>query len=318
MPTHPIRFGIQTGQQDVTWERMCDFWQKVDAWGYDSLWAFDHFYPIFTPDPAGPCMENWTLLSALSQRTRRARIGALVNSNTYRNPCLTAKMAATLDHVSGGRLNLGLGAGWYELEHRSFGIDFKTVRGRLEALDESCQIIKDMFTKDRTTIEGKHYHVVDAVCNPKSLQKPHIPLMIGGHGEKSLLKIVAKHADMWNTMHANPAEMKRLIDVIERHGDTVGRNTDEIEKTMMMALCYNAPKEREQMISGFVASTAQITPEQARDRIMIGGKDECLDKIAQYAKVGVTHFIFSLRWPILVEEEFQAFAEEVIPEARRH
>jgi len=231
---------------------------------------------------------------------------------------LTAKMAATLDHVSGGRLNLGLGAGWYELEHRSFGIDFKTVRGRLEALDESCQIIKDMFTKDRTTIEGKHYHVVDAVCNPKSLQKPHIPLMIGGRGEKSLLKIVAKHADMWNTMHANPAEMKRLIDVIERHGDTVGRNTDEIEKTMMMALCYNAPKEREQMISGFVASTAQITPEQARDRIMIGGKDECLDKIAQYAKVGVTHFIFSLRWPILVEEEFQAFAEEVIPEARRH
>ena len=122
---------------------------------------------------------------------------------------------------------------------------------------------------------------------------------------------------MWNTIHANPTEMKRLIDVIERHGDTVGRNTDEIEKTTMMALCYKAPKEREQMISGFVASTAQITPEQARDRIMIGGKDECLDKIAQYAKVGVTHFIFSLRWPSLVEEEFQAFAEEVIPQARR-
>jgi F420-dependent oxidoreductase-like protein len=296
MTKHPIRFGFQSGQQNVTWERMRDVWGKIDAWGYDSLWAFDHFYPIFTPDPAGPCMENWMLLSALSQHTRRARIGALVNSNTYRNPCLTAKMAATLDHVSGGRLNLGLGAGWYELEHRSFGIDFKTVRGRLEALDESCQIIKGMFTQDRTTVEGKHYHVVDAVCNPKPLQKPHIPLMIGGRGEKSLLKIVAKHADMWNTMHANPAE---------------------IEKTIMMPLCYKASKEREQMISGVVASMARITLEQARDRIMIGGKDECLDKIAQYAKVGVTHFIFSLRWPILIEEEFQEFAEEVIPTVRR-
>jgi alkanesulfonate monooxygenase SsuD/methylene tetrahydromethanopterin reductase-like flavin-dependent oxidoreductase (luciferase family) len=227
-------------------------------------------------------------------------------------------MAATLDHVSGGRLNLGLGAGWYELEHRSFGIEFKTVRRRLEALDESCQIIKEMFTQDRTTVEGKHYHVVDAVCNPKPLQKPHIPLMIGGRGEKSLLKIVAKHANMWNTMHANPAEMKRLIDVIERHGDAVGRNTDEIEKTIMMPLCYKASKERERLISGGVASMARITPEQARDRIMIGGKDECLDKIAQYAEVGVTHFIFSLRWPILVEQEFQAFAEEVIPAVRRH
>jgi alkanesulfonate monooxygenase SsuD/methylene tetrahydromethanopterin reductase-like flavin-dependent oxidoreductase (luciferase family) len=225
-------------------------------------------------------------------------------------------MAATIDLLSGGRLNLGLGAGWNELEHRSFGIDFKTIGGRIEALDESCQIIKGMFTQEKTTFEGKHYRVAEAVCNPKPLQKPHIPFMIGGRGEKKLLKLVAKHADMWNTMHANPAQMKRLIEVIERHGDTVGRDTDEIEKTIMMPLCYKATQDRERMISGTVASMAQVTPDEARDRIMIGGKDQCLDKIAQYQKVGVTHFIFSLRWPILVEEEFQAFAEEVIPTAR--
>jgi F420-dependent oxidoreductase-like protein len=312
MAKHPIRFGFQSGQQNVTWERMREVWQKLDAWGYDSLWAFDHFYPIFTPDPAGACMENWTLLTALSQHTSRARIGALVNSNTYRNPCLTAKMAATLDQVSGGRLTLGLGAGWYELEHRSFGIDFKNLRGRLEALDESCQIIKGMFTRDKTSFAGRHYQVLDAVCNPKPVQKPHIPLMIGGRGEKSLLKIVAQHADMWNTMHANPIEMKGLINVIKRHGDTVGRDTDEIEKTIMMALCYKASNDREQMISQVVASLARISPQQARDRIMIGNQDECLDKIERYVKVGVTHFIFNLRWPILVEDEFQAFAEEVI------
>jgi alkanesulfonate monooxygenase SsuD/methylene tetrahydromethanopterin reductase-like flavin-dependent oxidoreductase (luciferase family) len=118
-------------------------------------------------------------------------------------------------------------------------------------------------------------------------------------------------------MHSNPAEMKRLISVIERHGDTVGRNTDEIEKTIMMPLCYNAAKDREDMIAGGVAAMARITPEQARDRMMIGGKEECLDKIDQYSKVGVTHFIFSLRWPIFVEDEFQAFAEDVIPAARK-
>ena len=316
MTQHPIRFGFQSGQQNVTWERMRDAWRKFDDWGYDSLWAFDHFYPIFTPDPAGPCMENWTLLGALSQQTRRARIGALVNGNTYRNPCLAAKMAATLDHLSGGRLNFGIGAGWNELEHRNFGIDFKTLGGRLEALEESCQIIKGMFTQERTTFAGRHYTITDAVCNPKPLQKPHIPFMIGGRGEKRLLKIVARHADMWNTMHASPSQMKRLIEVIERHGDTVGRDTDEIEKTIMMPLCYKASEDRERLICGGVASTAGITPEQARDRIMIGTKDECLDKIAQYQKAGVTHFIFSLRWPILVEDEFQRFAEEVIPAAR--
>lgn len=313
MGKHPIRFGFQSGQQNVTWERMRDVWQKLDSWGYDSLWAFDHFYPIFTPDPAGPCMESWTLLSALSQHTKRARIGALVNSNTYRNPCLTAKMAATLDQISGGRLNLGLGAGWYELEHQSFGIDFNNMRGRLEALDESCQIVTGMFTQGKTSFEGKHYRVTDAVCNPQPLQKPRIPIMIGGRGEKSLLKIVAKHADMWNTMHTNPAGMKRLVDVIERHGDTVGRDTDEIEKTIMLPLCYKATKDREQMISQTVASMAGVSADEARDRIMIGNKQECLDKIENYRKVGVTHFIFSLRWPILVEDEFQAFADEVMP-----
>jgi alkanesulfonate monooxygenase SsuD/methylene tetrahydromethanopterin reductase-like flavin-dependent oxidoreductase (luciferase family) len=225
-------------------------------------------------------------------------------------------MAATLDHLSGGRLNLGLGAGWFELEHRSFGIDFKTIPARLQALDESCQIIKGMFTEDKFTLHGRHYDVIDAMCNPKPVQKPHIPLLIGGHGEKVLLKIVARHADMWNTGNADAAEMKRLIGVIERHCDTVGRDADQIEKSVMMAMCYKAPRQREEMITGLVSMMAQTTPELARDRIMIGSRQECLDKIEQYARAGVTHFIFMQAWPMIVEEEIQAFAEEVIPAVR--
>jgi F420-dependent oxidoreductase-like protein len=312
MPTHPIRFGIQTGQQDCTWERMRDFWQKVDAWGYDSLWAFDHFYPIFVPDPHGPCMESWTLLGALSQHTKRARIGAMVNGNTYRNPALTAKMAATLDQICGGRLNLGLGAGWFELEHNSLGFDFKTLPQRLEALDESCQIIKGMFSQDKTTLRGKHYDVVDAVCNPKPVQQ-NVPLMIGGHGERVLLKIVAQYADMWNMTNADAAEMRRLIGIIERHADTVGRDADQVEKTLMLAMAYNPPKQRDEMLNGLIAMMAQTTPDKARERIVIGSKQECIDRIESFIKAGVTHFIFMQVWPMIVDDEVQAFAEEVIP-----
>jgi len=316
MPTHPIRFGIQTGQQGTSWEQMRDFWQKCDAWGYDSLWAFDHFYPIFVPDPSGPCMESWTLLGALSQHTKRARIGALVNGNTYRNPCLTAKMTATLDQISGGRVNLGLGAGWFELEHQSLGFDFKTVPGRLEALDESCQIIKSMFANDKTTLHGKHYNVVDAVCNPKAIQK-NVPLMIGGHGERVLLKIVAKHADMWNMTNADAAEMKRLIGVIERHADTVGRDSDLVEKTLALSMVYNAPKQREEIMTGLIAMMSQTTPDKARERMIIGNKQECIDRIEEFIKAGVTHFLFMQLFGAIVEDEVQAFAEDVIPVFRK-
>jgi len=312
---HPIRFGIQTGQQNVTWEELCQLWEKSDAWGYDSLWVFDHFYPIFVPDPTGPCMEGWTLLSALSQRTKRARIGALVNGNTYRNPCLTAKMAATLDVISGGRLNLGIGAGWYELEHQSFGIDFKTIPGRLQALNESVEIIKGMFTQDKTTLKGRHYQVSDAVCNPKPLTTPHPPIMIGGQGERTLLKIVARHADMWNST-GDADRMRHLINVINRHGDTVGRNTDEIEKTMMIALCYRAPKEREQMVMQLIGMMNQKSPDEVRQQIMIGDKQECMDTIERYSRAGVTHFIFMQMAPYHLDD-IQRFAEDVIPAFRQ-
>jgi F420-dependent oxidoreductase-like protein len=313
MPRHPIRFGIQTGQQNVAWADMLDLWRKADAWGYDSLWNFDHFFPIFV-DPNGPCLEGWTTLAALGQATTRARIGHLVNGNTYRNPCVLAKMAATLDHVTNGRLNLGIGAGWFELEHRAFGIDFKTVRGRLEALDEACQILKGMFTGERFSLAGKHYTVQDAMGLPRPVQDPHPPIMIGGSGEKVLLRIVAQHADMWNST-GSAERLAHLISVIRRHGDAVSRDTEQIEKTVMMPLCYRGGTEREETVTRLIAAMQQCSPEEARARIMIGSKDECLETVARYAAAGVTHFIFMLFQPVFADE-VQAFAEDVAPAAR--
>ena len=314
MANHPVRFGIQTGQQMVEWAQMLDLWQKADRWGYDSLWNFDHFYPIFV-NPEGPCLEGWTTLAALAQATRRARVGTLVSGNTYRHPSVTAKMAATLDHISGGRLNLGIGAGWFELEHRNMGFDFKTVPKRLAALDEACQIIKSMFTQPRTTLHGKQYEVTDVIGLPKPVQQPYPPIMIGGTGEKVLLKIVAKHADMWNAS-GSVERMAHFIEVIRRHGDAVRRDTDQIEKTVMIAFAYNANPERQQFVCNLIAGMTGSTPEAARKSIIIGSKQECLDTIDRYSKVGVTHFIFMLMPPDH-RDELQAFAENVIPAARK-
>lgn len=311
--SHPVRFGIQTSQQNVTWSAMLDLWQKAEAWGYDSLWNFDHFFPIFV-DPNGPCLEGWTTLAALGQATKRARIGHLVNGNTYRNPCVLAKMAATLDHVTNGRLNLGIGAGWFELEHRAFGIDFKTVRGRLEALDEACRILKGMFNGEHLSFEGKHYTVENALGLPVPVQKPHPPIMIGGSGEKVLLRIVAEHADMWNTS-GDAARLGHLVDVIRRHGDAVGRDTAQIEKTVMMPMCYGGGSEREKFMVQLIAGMQQCTPDEARRRIMMGSRDECLETVARYGKAGVTHFIFMAFQPVF-PDELQAFAEDVAPAAR--
>jgi len=313
MAGHPIRFGIQTGQQGVEWSQMLDLWRKADAWGYDSLWNFDHFYAIFMP-PESPCLEGWTTLAALAQATSRARVGTLVSGNTYRHPCVTAKMAATLDHVSGGRFNLGIGAGWFELEHRAFGIDFKTVGARLAALDEACRIIKSMLTEERTTFHGVHYTVTDALGFPKPVQRPRPPIMIGGRGERVLLRIVAEHADMWNS-YGHAEQMRQLIDVIRRHGDAVGRDPDQIEKTVVMPLCYRASKEREQFVCAVAAAMDQSSPDEVRGRIMIGDAQECLDTIERYSRVGVTHFLFMTFAPY-VEEEMQRFAEEIIPQVR--
>ena len=224
-------------------------------------------------------------------------------------------MAVTLDHLSDGRFILGLGAGWFEQEHRSLGFEFQPILERLHALDEACQIIKAMLTEGRASFHGSHYEIADAICSPKPIQRPRPPLMIAGRGENVLLKIVAEHADMWNTQ-GNPEQMKRLIEVIRRHADRVQRDTDEIEKTVVITLCYSPSREQEEEAIGFTAMIGRTSAEEARKQMMIGDKQECLDKIELYCRAGVTHFIFMLREPF-EPDGISRYADEVIAFARK-
>ena len=279
---HPIRFGIQTPQQNSnTWEEMRSLWQEVDTLGFDTAWVFDHFLPIFS-DPTGPCMEGWTALSALAMATHTVRLGIMVTGNTYRNPAVLAKIATTVDIISGGRLILGMGGGWFEREHDAFGLPFPSVGERLGRLDESLTLMKQLWTQDTTSFAGKYYQLQDAPFLPKSVQKPHPPILVGASGEQVALGIVARHADMWNTFGSPDVFLHKIARLTE-HCQRIGRDPDTIEKSVLV--------------------TGMFAPEKAREQV------------EEYVAAGVTHIIFSVVAP-QDRQAMQRFAQDVIPAFR--
>lgn len=225
-----VTFGIKTPPQRTTWNEMLDIWRAVDDIDvFASAWNFDHFYPLRV-ETDGPCLEAWTTLTALAQATSRIRIGAMVNGMHYRHPAITANMAASLDIISGGRLNLGLGAGWYELESEAYGIELGTMKERMDRFDEGVEVIVSLLTQEHTTFNGQFYHLANARCEPKGPQQPHPPIVIGGKGRKRTLRTVARYAQMWDSI-ATPGEFKELQDVLAEHCQEVGRDVSEITKS---------------------------------------------------------------------------------------
>ena len=177
---------------------MVALWQELDTLGFDSAWVFDHFLPIFS-DPTGPCLEGWTALSALAMVTHNVRIGVLVTGNTYRHPAVLAKDGHDTGHYQSRATNLGLGAGWFALEHETFGIPFPPVTERLQRLDEALTVIGRLWREECVTFHGRYYHLNDARLNPRPIQLPHPPVLVGATGERVALRIVAQHANMWNS-----------------------------------------------------------------------------------------------------------------------
>jgi F420-dependent oxidoreductase-like protein len=270
--------------------------REAEASGFDTVLVMDHFYqlPMLGP-PENEMLECYTLLSALAQHTDRVRLSALVTGNTYRNPALLAKELTTLDHVSGGRAQLGIGAGWFELEHDSLGFEFGTFTDRFERLEEALQIIKGMLAGERPAVEGRWYHVTDAINSPAPLSK--IPVMIGGGGERKTLRLVAQYADESNLICA-PNEVPRKLDALAKHCETLGRERAEIVVTVQGNACV-APTHDQALaeVDAFLASrgidVGSMNADDAqriRSMITLGDPDEIGEIFAARLIDGVDGF----------------------------
>lgn len=231
-----MQFGIKTPPQHCAWQDMVAIWQATDEIPvFSSCWNFDHFYPL-VGDETGACMEAWVTLSALAAMTKRVRIGCMVNGAPYRHPAVIANMAATLDIVSDGRLNLGLGAGWHEGECAAYGIDLLPIGQRMDRFEESVQIVRSLLREETTSFNGTYYALTDARCEPKGPQRNGPPIIIGGGGEKRTLRIAARYADHWNLPFASPEQFHAKYDVLQQHCAAVGRDISEIECSVQVAL----------------------------------------------------------------------------------
>jgi F420-dependent oxidoreductase-like protein len=223
-----MRFAFKTSPQNTTWGDMLAVWKEADGIElFESGWTFDHFYPIFS-DSAGPCLEGWVTLTALAQATRRLRLGTLVTGIHYRHPAVLANMAATLDIVSAGRLELGIGAGWNEEESGGYGIELGGPAERSDRFEEACQVIVSLLTQQTTDFAGKYYQLTGARCEPKPVQQPHPPLVIGGSGERRTLRTAARFAQHWNFVGGPPEEFARKRDVLYAHCHDIGRDPKQI------------------------------------------------------------------------------------------
>jgi len=229
------RHAIKTPPHHDTWQAFRDTWVEADGIDvFESAWNWDHFYPL-APPYDGPNLEGWTMLAALAQATSRLRIGAMVNGMHHRHPAVTANMAATVDVVSDGRLELGMGAGWNEMESSAYGIELGTLKQRFDRFDEGIEIIRSLLDNTVTNFEGEYFTVTDAWCEPKPVQS-RLPLVIGGKGRKRTLRTVARWADQWDmTFPATPDEWSELDAVLRAHCDEVGRDQGEITRSVHLA-----------------------------------------------------------------------------------
>ena len=250
-----LRFGIHSGQQNAaSFDDYLAIWRFAEEVGLDWASVFDHFQPIQS-DPTGPCFEGFTLLAAMAAHTTRLACGIIVSGVTYRHPAVLANMATTIDHVSGGRMELGIGAAWNDDEHREYGIAFPRIGVRMDMLDEACHVLRALWTEPRANFAGAHYTLTEARNEPKPLQK-RMPLWIGGAGEKRTLRIVAEHATGWNTFFGDIDAYRHKLDVLERHCEAVGRDPGEIRKQIVIRADIAAGQTSEQLVEALLAHRA--------------------------------------------------------------
>lgn len=310
-----IRFGIKTTPIGTSWDELLRTWQLAERLGFDSAYLYDHLMP-----PSGvrsaTCYESWTTLSALAARTARLRVGILVTANTYRPPALVAKMAATLDVICGGRLDLGLGAAWFEPDHRGYGIPFPKTAERIHRLEEACRLIRLLWTQPVTTFAGTYYTLDEAYCEPKPLQRPHPPILLGGGGEQLTLRVVARQADAWNIFQVSPEGFAHKARLIDAYCEQAGRDTQAIDKSINAVIAMGADATDAERVLRRLAARRGEDPEFARQTMLTGTAAQVQDRVGAYIAAGAEHVVLSLQAPYETEQ-LERFAAEVIPAFRR-
>ena len=300
-----MRFAFWPGPQQP-WSDVVSLARHVESTGWDGIYLADHFMPD-GEDTSGEWTEAWTTLAALAATVPRIRLGTLVAGNTYRHPAVLAKMVANIDHISGGRVVLGLGSGWQENEHTAYGIPFYSVRERLDRLDEACTLIRSLFENESTSFQGKHYQLVAAPLEPKPIQSP-VPLLIGGGGERVTLRIAAKHATEWNVW-GTPETMRKKGEILARHCADIGRDPSEIEHSAVALLFLSDDK----------ASADNIRKNLRGRPMIVGNAAEVRDIVLEYKDAGVDELIvpdFTLGRGERKLAILDQFIQEIAPVAR--
>lgn len=269
------------------YETMTHVAQEAEALNYHSIWLFDHFHTVPAPTQE-VTFECWTSTAALARDTKRVRIGQMVTCNGYRNPALMAKMASTVDVLSHGRLDFGIGAGWYEHEYLAYGYDYPDAPERLRYLREALQVILAMWTQEEATFEGKYYRVRGAINQPKGAQKPHIPLLIGGSGEQVTLRLVARYGDACNISNADIPVLEHKLSVLKSHCDEIGRDYESIKRTLLIN-CTIGETEQEAFEKLPPSSRNQL--DTLRLQSLFGTPEMIRKRLAEYEEAGVQEVI---------------------------
>jgi len=273
-----MRFGIDLAQQRMEWDELLERARLCEKLGFEGLWGFDHFQPMYGSGP-GNCFEGMATLAALAASTTTIRIGLLVTGVTYRHPSVLCAQAVTVDHVSHGRLDLALGAAWFEPEHRALGIDFPNVGERFDLLEDTLEIVIRLMSGEQVSFEGKTTTLAGATLRPPSVQRPHPPIWIGGHGPKRTLSLVARYADMWHAF-ASPEQFRRSSSIVDSLATEVGRNPELIGRAASLSISE--------------------------------GRDEVRRTINAYAKAGASYLVCG--WPSEGPQRVTEFAEEIMGE----
>ncbi|HEX2051925.1 MAG TPA: TIGR03560 family F420-dependent LLM class oxidoreductase [Actinomycetota bacterium] len=263
-----MRFGLDVSQHQLEWDEILARSRWADDAGFDGVWVFDHFQPLYG-DPRGPCLEGWSLLAALASATRRVRLGALVTGVTYRHPSVLAAQAVTVDHVSGGRLELGIGAAWHENEHRALGIEFPPPATRVRLLDEAVQAIRLLMTTDGASFDGEHVTLRDATLRPRPVQRPHPPVWIGGGGERAMLPLVGRLADAWHAF-GDPETLARKSKIVDEHARRAGRDPSDVLRATGLSISEPWDEVRARVEALRAAGFSYVTvswPSEGRARL---------------------------------------------------